>query len=134
MQVAATLAALHAVDDPEKAAQAAVYHKAARPYLGVSVPQIETLTRDWRATLSLAARLDLAEALWASNIHEARVAADKLLTHARIRPDDRAWGLICARVPEFDAWAIAGHCCKAGEKRLIPKARSIDLCPASGGD
>jgi 3-methyladenine DNA glycosylase AlkD len=121
------LAQLHAQADPQKAAEMAAYHKVARPYLGVPVPVIDELAKDWRAGLSLDDRLSLASALWATDIHEARVAAAKLLTQARIRPDDEgAWRLIASWVPDFDAWAIADHVAIAGQKRLVWDPARLD--------
>ena len=103
------------------------YHKAERPYLGVANPVIDECTKDWRKTLVLEDRLRLAEDLWDTNIHEARVAAAKLLTQARIRPDDStAWDLIKKWVPDFDAWAIADHVSIAGQKRLIWNPTRLD--------
>ena len=114
------LAALEALADPAKAAEMLAYHKAKRRYLGVPVPQIEALVADWRAAATLDDRVALAAALWDSDIHEARVAAAKLLTQARIRPDDTAvWDLLCAWVPGFDGWALADHATIAAQKRLV---------------
>ena len=113
------LAQLNALSDPQRAVESAAYHKVDRPYLGLRVPQIEELTDQWRAECSLDERLALASALWETNIHEARVAAAKLLNQARIKPDDSgAWDLICQWVPQFDAWAIADHVCIAAQKRI----------------
>ncbi|GHE02746.1 DNA alkylation repair enzyme [Defluviimonas sp. 20V17] len=124
---AEALAALEALGDRERAAGAAAYHKARRRYLGVSVPQIDALARDWRQGPDLGARLQLADALWRSDIHEARIAAARLLTQARIRPDDRAaWDLVASWVPQFDAWAIADHVAKAGERRLLADPARLD--------
>ena len=121
------VAELEALADPAKAAEAAVYHKAARRYLGVSVPQIEALVAEWRAEASLDARITLAADLWRTDIHEARVAAAKLLTQARLKPsDENAWALICTWVPQFDAWAIADHACKAAEKRITADTTRLD--------
>jgi 3-methyladenine DNA glycosylase AlkD len=120
------LAQLEALADPAKAAEMQAYHKALRRYLGVPVPQIEALTDQWRADLTLDDRLDLAASLWATDIHEARVAAAKLLTQARIRPDDAAWELIQSWVPDFDAWALADHASIAGQKRLVSDPARID--------
>lgn len=112
---------------PGKAAEMAAYHKADRPYLGTATPDIDALARDWRAALSLEDRLALAAGLWASNVHEGRIAAAKLLTQARIRPDDAgAWALIQAWVPQFDAWAIADHVCIAGQKRIMANLARLD--------
>ncbi|SMO33933.1 DNA alkylation repair protein [Paracoccus laeviglucosivorans] len=120
------LAQLRALAEPEKAAQAADYHKTPREYLGVAVPVIDELARGWRDGLDLPARLDLASRLWDSDIHEGRVAAAKLLTQARIRPDDAVWQLIAGWVPQFDGWAIADHVMKAGEKRLVADPARLD--------
>ena len=121
------LALLSASADPEKAAQMAAYHKATRRYLGVANPEIDRLAQEWRRSLPLDERLSLAAALWATDFHEARIAAAKLLSQARIRPDDRAaWDLIRSWVPDFDAWAIADHVAIAGQKRLVADPSRID--------
>ncbi len=117
---------LKSLADPEKAAGMASYHKAPRTYLGISVPQITDLSKKWRAELDIEARVSLADALWQSDIHEARIAAAKLLTQARLRPDEGAWALICSWVPDFDAWAIADHACDAGQRRLLADPSRID--------
>lgn len=111
----------------EKAEQMAAYHKAGRRYLGVANPVLDDLTREWRTGLDVAGRVNLARELWDSDIHEARIAAAKLLTQARIRPDDTAvWDLIRTWVPQFDAWAVADHACIAGQKRLIADPARLD--------
>jgi 3-methyladenine DNA glycosylase AlkD len=109
-----------------KAAEMAAYHKVDRLYLGVTVPEIEALTDAWRAALSLEDRVALAAELWATDVHEARVAAAKLLTQARIRPDEGVWALIQSWVPEFDGWALADHASIAGQKRLVADPSRID--------
>lgn len=123
----AALAALEARADPRKAAEMAAYHKAPRRYLGVANPVLDTLVRDWRHEMEGPERAALAEALWATDIHEARVAAAKLLTAARIRPDDaESWALLKRWVPEFDAWAIADHAAMAGQRRLTADPARLD--------
>lgn len=120
------LAALRRSGDADRAAGAAAYYKSPRPYLGVPVPAITDLARGWRAGLDLDGRLALARALWQTDIHEARIAATKLLTQARIPGDGPVWDLIVGWVPEFDAWAIADHACDAGKRRLVADPRRID--------
>lgn len=122
----AALAALRAAGDPDRAVGAAAYHKAARTYLGVRVPVITELARGWREGLDTAGRVDLARALWDSDIHEARVAAAKLLTQARIPDDGPVWRLIAGWAPGFDAWAIADHACDAGGRRLVADPSRLD--------
>ena len=114
--------------DPLKAVGMAAYHKIERPYLGVANPDIDTHVKEWRAALSLDARFDLAEGLWATNVHEGMVAAAKLLSQARIKPDDtRVWDIIVSWAPSFDAWAIADHACIAGQKRLVADPSRLDI-------
>lgn len=112
--------------DSERAKGAAAYHKATRSYLGVPNPVLNDLTRVWRGALSVEERVALADRLWKTDIHEARIAAAKLLTQARIRPDESVWALIQSWVPEFDAWAIADHACMAGQRRLTADPSRLD--------
>ncbi len=114
------LAQLRAAARRGKAEEMAAYHKVDREYIGIANPDIDALTKAWRKELTLDDRLALASGLWNTDIHEARIAAAKLLTQARIKPDDRgAWDLIKSWVPEFDAWAVADHASIAGQKRLV---------------
>lgn len=114
------LAELAGLADAVQAAEMAAYHKSTRRFFGVRVPQVDELSDLWRANCTLDERLELAAGLWASDIHEARVAATKLLTQARIRPDDsQAWALIQTWLPDFDGWALADHAMIAGQKRLV---------------
>jgi 3-methyladenine DNA glycosylase AlkD len=112
--------------DAERAEQMAAYHKADRPYLGVGNPVLNDLTKAWRQQLDVAARVELADALWQTNIHEGRLAAAKLLTQARIRPDEEVWDLLQSWLPDFDAWAVADHACMAMQKRLSTDPSRLD--------
>lgn len=120
------LDALRALADAGKAGQMAAYHKAPRVYLGIANPQIDELVAKWRAGLDVEGRVSLAHDLWTSDIHEARIAAAKLLTQARIRPDDAAWSLIAGWALDFDGWAIADHAMIAGQKRLVADPARLD--------
>jgi len=113
-------------EDPARAAQAAAYHKAPRRYLGIAVPVLAELANGWRETRDVQERVALADSLWRTDIHEARIAAAKLLVQARLRPDEAAWALIASWVPQFDAWAIADHACDAGARRLLADPSRID--------
>ncbi len=125
--IKAALAELQALADPANAVVVAAYHKVPRRYLGITVPAVETLVAKWRAELSLDDRIKLAAALWDTDIHEARVAAAKLLTQARLRPSDAAaWALICTWAPGFDAWALADHACSAAAKRITADPSRLD--------
>ncbi|SFR54711.1 DNA alkylation repair protein [Litoreibacter janthinus] len=119
MSPAEALAHLESIGIPGKAAGMAAYHGVERRYLGIATPELDALAKDWRGE-DLAERLSLAAALWDSNIHEARICAAKLLTQARLRPDDTAaWDLIVSWLPDVDCVAIADQVANAGSKRVV---------------
>lgn len=121
------LARIAAAGDATRAASMAARHKIARPYLGTPDPVIDALARDWRQTLPLDDRLALADGLWRTNVHEARLAAAKLLTQARIRPDDApVWALIRTWIPDLDGWALTEQTAIAGQKRLVVDPDRLD--------
>lgn len=120
------LAALEALANTANAADMAKHHKVKRPYLGVSNPQIDTLYKAWRAETDIAQRIDISAYLWETNIHEARIAAAKLLTQARINPDDAVWNQIQRWVPDLDSLAIADQVCAAGARRLPADQTRLD--------
>lgn len=122
----AALAALESQGNAVKGAEMAAYHKAERRYLGVANPVIYDLVAEWRDASDLDDRVALAAGLWDTNVHEARVAAAKLLVQARIRPDDAVWRLIASWVPSFDGWALADHVCSAGGRRLLADPARLD--------
>lgn len=118
-----------------KDAEMQAYHKAERVYLGVANPDIDTLQKAWRKEMTVEERVELARNLWDSDVHEGRVAAAKLLTQARLRPDDVAWELIKSWVPQFDGWAIADHAMIAAQKRLVADpSRMEDIRPWTTSD
>ena len=120
-------AQLRALTDPVKASELHKFHKVDRQYLGLANPVIDELVKAWREEVDLEGRLALAHGLWKGNIHEGRIAAAKLLTQARIRPDDQAaWELIKSWVPTFDAGTIADHASTAGQKRLVADPSRLD--------
>lgn len=121
------IARLCGMGDATKAAEMAAYHKTAREFLGLSAQPLDEMARDMRRTLALPDRLALAQGLWESDIHEARILAAKLLTQARIRPDDApVWQMIAAWVQDFDSWALADHAAIAGAKRLQADPSRLD--------
>lgn len=94
---------------------------------GVPAADLDLLVRDWRATLDLETRISLADALWQTPLEEARVAAAKLLTQARIRPDDSAvWQRIADWGSDLNSRATADALAVAGQKRLVADPNRLD--------
>lgn len=105
----------------------AAYHKVPRRYLGVSNPDIDRAVRQRRTALTAEAWVTLAAELWDSDLHEAMIAAGKLLDRPRYpSSDDAAWRLLCHWVESFDAWAVADHATIAGQKRLLAQPERIE--------
>lgn len=124
------IAALEAQGDAALAVEAAARHKADRRYLGTPNVAIDALVAEWRAELGVEERVALASSLWHSNIHEARIAAAKLLLQARMKPDEAAWRLVQDWLPELDAWALADAVSKAAEKRVMADLSRMDVAEA----
>ncbi len=122
----AALDQLRAKAEPGRAEGLADHHKVPRTYLGVPNPAINDLATEWRQTLDIDARVELADALWRTDIFEARLAAARLLTQARISPDAAVWALITSWLPDLDSWAIADHAMMAGQKRLMADLARMD--------
>lgn len=125
MRPATAIAALAAHGDPARARATAAYHKAPRRYLGVPVPDIAVLAQGWRH-LDPEAQIALAEALWETDIHEARIAAAKLFERRRVPAEAAVWRMMRGWVAGFDGWAIADHVCKAASYRLLADPARID--------
>lgn len=121
---------IKALVEPGRGEQMTAYHKQTRPVLGVPNPALNDLTKSWRQTLTVPNRVELAKELWLTDIFEARLAAAKLLTQARLRPDEDAWQLIQTWTADFDSWAIADHACMAGQKRLVADPSRLDAVEA----
>ncbi|EDZ45135.1 DNA alkylation repair enzyme superfamily [Rhodobacterales bacterium Y4I] len=126
MTLQEALAQLKAQAEPGRAEQMAAYHKQSREVLGVPNPATNELTKSWRQALTTEQRVSLADALWGTGIFEARIAAGKLLTQARIKDDEAVWDLTQSWVPDFDSWAIADHACSAIAKRLQAQPARLD--------
>lgn len=119
---------LEARADAVKAADIAAHHKARRRYLGVAIAEVHALAEAWRGTHTTAERVAIAATLWDTDIHEARIAAAKLVTQARIRDDEAlVWAEFLRWLPTFDAWAIADYACKAGARRLVAEPDRLDI-------
>jgi len=117
---------LEALSDSKLAIEMLGQHKINRPYLGIPNPQIDMLYKTWRANTDTSQRVEIASYLWDSNIHEARIAAAKLLTQARINPDRAVWHEIQRWVPDFDVASITDHACAAGARRLPADLTRLD--------
>ncbi|TVS02852.1 MAG: DNA alkylation repair protein [Rhodobacteraceae bacterium] len=129
------MAQLRAMGDATNAAEMAVYQITDREFLGLSALELDEMARDMHRELSLSDRLNVAQRLWGSDILEVRILAAKLLTQARIRPDNTpVWAMISGWVRDFDSWALADHAAIAGAKRLQASPSRLDKIETWTGD
>lgn len=106
-----------------------------RMVMGVAPVAITNCAKKWRSDMDLPDRLDLARALWEADLWESRIAAAKLLTQARIRPDDAVWDLISAWCLEVDDTVICDAVAMAGQKRVLADINRVDeLAPLAAGE
>lgn len=119
--------------DPERAARASARHKRDRETLGVTPAALEEVVAEWRAERDLDARIALAEALWDSDVHEARLAAARLLVQARMRPDDAAWAAIMDWAPQIDGAEIDDAVMTAAARRVVADPTRLDQITAWAG-
>ncbi len=120
------LADLHTLASPKIAANMLKKHKIARTYLGVNNPQVDQAYKAWRMDTTTDERVAIASHLWKSNIHEARIAAAKLLTQARINPDGAVWETLIQFIPATDTLAISDQVCAALARRLEATPERLD--------
>jgi len=117
---------LRALADPERAARLAARHKSGRETLGVTPAQLEPLVAEWRAARDIGGRVALARTLWDSNIHEARLAAARLLVQARMNPDAEAWQTLVDWAPQLDGADIGDAVMSAVARRLVADPARLD--------
>jgi 3-methyladenine DNA glycosylase AlkD len=102
------LAALRAQADPENVAGMARYGISAQGTLGVTVPVIRAIARDAKKRLGRdpQAHHELAAALWASRVHEARLMATLVDAAALVEEEQmEVWAA------DLDSWDICDGLC-----------------------
>ncbi len=100
MQLKAVLAELKSMGDPEAAAGMARYGINAEQALGISIPRLQGLAKN------IGKNHKLAEDLWSSAIHEARILACMIDD-----PQQVAEAQLEHWVKEFDSWDLCDQCC-----------------------
>lgn len=117
---------LKAEGNLRESARMAQYHKVARSYLGVRVPAITGLAREYWQQGEVDDLLQCCRTLWQTNIHEARILTGKLLDVRRLVETETVWQFISTVKEDFDAWAIADHLEKGARQCLLSNPRRLD--------
>ncbi len=100
MQLKDVIAELRSMGDPEAAAGMARYGIKADRALGVSIPGLQSLAK------KIGKNRKLAQDLWSSAIHEARILACMIDDPQQITADR-----LERLVNEFDSWDLCDQCC-----------------------
>jgi len=108
MQLKAVLAELKKMGDPESAAGMARYGINTERALGISIPKLQGLAK------KIGKNHLLADALWSSGIHEARILACMVDDPQQVNTQQlEQW------VKQFDSWDLCDQCCN----RLFGKTK-----------
>jgi 3-methyladenine DNA glycosylase AlkD len=100
MQLKDVIAELKSMGDPQAAAGMARYGINAERALGISIPRLQGLAK------KIGKKHKLADALWSSNIHEARILACMVADPQQVtKAQLERW------VKEFDSWDLCDQCC-----------------------
>lgn len=126
-KVAAALARLRALGDPERAARDKAANRTGRETLGVPAAALGDLAKSLRDDLSVDHRVIVADALWQDGTFDARLLALRMLTQARIRPDDGVWARLTEWVGQFDCRAISDAGAAAISRRLAAEPGRLDV-------
>ena len=115
MQLKEVIAELKSMRDPESVTGMARYGIKADQALGISIPKLQGLAK------KIGKNRKLADDLWSSAIHEARILACMIDDPSQITADRlERW------VAEFDSWDLCDQCCNRLfskiQQRLIQKA------------
>lgn len=121
--VAALVATLRAAGDPSRAEQGRRYLKSELVHWGVPVPTVTAAVADWWRTASPRDRdtvLGAAAALWSEPVHEARLAAVKLLARGAslLTPADLPF--VERLLREARTWAYVDELATAVAAPLFP--------------
>ena len=112
------LARLEAAGDAERAARDRAANRTDRETLGVPAETLNEIAAGIRQTEGIDRRVLLADALWRDGRHDARILGAKILTQARIRPDDGPWSLLERWMHDVDCRAASDAVAAATARRL----------------
>lgn len=119
MQLKDAITELKSMGDPKAAAGMARYGIKADRALGITIPKLQSLAK------KIGKNHQLAEALWSSTIHEARILACMIDDPQQITADQMEhWAA------DFDSWDLCDQCCSR-LFRKTPFARQKALAWAS---
>jgi 3-methyladenine DNA glycosylase AlkD len=113
------------LSDPQRAASDKRYHKSNREHWGVPVPQCAKLAKSFSKGLEQEELLEMAEALWMTDLFDPMMCASKILSLPCIKPSLTVWNMVKAFLQKVDGWAledslvhIAWKCILADQKLL----------------
>jgi 3-methyladenine DNA glycosylase AlkD len=117
---------LKAAGNTTEAIRMAKYHKVVRTYLGVRVPVITGMAREYWQESDGEGLMSCCRELWQTDIHEARILTGKLFDVRKLADTMDVWRFITAVKEDFDAWAIADHLEKGARQCLRADPGRLD--------
>lgn len=128
--VEAFLAHVGARATAERAAKERGYLKSSKRHLGAAFAVIDAGLRETLAQTPADDWLALADALWATGVFEAMIAAGRTLRRKPIMAGEAAWRRADAWLDDCDSWALADNLAKAGGQCLTARPERLDRVEA----
>lgn len=118
---------LEALSNRADAEQIARYHKVKRVYLGIRVPRIAEVARDYWKACEGNGLIACCDQLWETDIHEARILVGKLFEVRKLRETEEVWQFIHRVKGDLNSWAIADHLESGARQSLKADRNRLDL-------
>ncbi|SFJ29803.1 DNA alkylation repair protein [Jannaschia pohangensis] len=118
---------LRAAGDADRAARDRAANRTQRETWGVSAETLNETAKALRDELSVDHRVIIADALWRAEVFDARMLACKMMTQARIRPDDGVWARLTEWVFQIDCRALSEAAAAAMSRRVMADLSRLDV-------
>lgn len=117
---------LYTLENHERAQAHAQYNKSQRVHLGLTVPEITQLVGETAKKLSPQELLELAYALWETDIFDAKIAATKITGLPKLKPSPELWNFVIFCLPDLNGWALEDQLAHTAWKCILADLTLLD--------
>lgn len=117
---------LHAQKNIKRALWDQNYHKSKRVHLGVSVPVLIKMANQYCKALSEDECLEFAKNLWKTDIFDAMISAEKILSRKQVTPSNKLWEMVLFFLQDVDGWALEDQLQPVASKCIIQNEALLD--------
>lgn len=120
------LKGLKQAGNPERAAHDKKYHRSRFQHAGVSIPKNDALIKLHTTSMAAPEILQMADELWQTQIHDAMIAAGRMLALRLVPANAPVWNRIKKYMRDVDGWALADNLKPAARRCLIQKPELLE--------